>query len=182
MSEENGGKLTDKQHMFVLEYVKDFNATQAAIRAGYSGKTAHSIGTENLRKPAIKEALDAFFDEHTMQSGEVLMRLTQHARGDFGDFYDPATESIDMKKAKEEGRSHLVRKMKQITIIDAGRDTETHITEFELYDAQKALALLGKQHGLFIDRTDITTLGEKLPAPLVYLPSVTPDDDHSDDT
>lgn len=51
--------LTDKQRAFVFEYLKDKNATQAAIRAGYSAKTAYSIGEENLRKPEIKKAIDA---------------------------------------------------------------------------------------------------------------------------
>ncbi|MAE86325.1 MAG: hypothetical protein CMB80_26560 [Flammeovirgaceae bacterium] len=48
-------KLTAKQEMFCLEYLKDLNATQAAVRSGYSEKTARAIGTENLAKPAISE-------------------------------------------------------------------------------------------------------------------------------
>jgi phage terminase small subunit len=51
--------LTRKQERFVEEYCVDFNATQAAIRAGYSPSTAYSIGSENLRKPEIKAALQA---------------------------------------------------------------------------------------------------------------------------
>jgi phage terminase small subunit len=51
--------LTRKQQRFVEEYGVDFNATQAAIRAGYSPSTAYSIGSENLRKPEIKAALQA---------------------------------------------------------------------------------------------------------------------------
>ena len=50
--------LTPKQDMFIKEYLIDLNATQAAIRAGYSPDTAYSIGQENLKKPEIKEALD----------------------------------------------------------------------------------------------------------------------------
>lgn len=50
-------RLTDKQELFCKEYMIDLNATQAAIRAGYSGKTAGAIGTENLAKPAIQERL-----------------------------------------------------------------------------------------------------------------------------
>ncbi len=49
--------LTAKQHAFVEEYLVDMNATQAAIRAGYSPKTAHTIGHENLSKPDIGAAL-----------------------------------------------------------------------------------------------------------------------------
>lgn len=50
-------KLTAKQERFVEEYLVDFNATQAAIRAGYSAKTAKSIGQENLTKPVISAAI-----------------------------------------------------------------------------------------------------------------------------
>jgi phage terminase small subunit len=51
--------LNPKQIRFVEEYLIDLNATQAAIRAGYSRKTAYAIGSENLRKPEIKAALQA---------------------------------------------------------------------------------------------------------------------------
>ena len=51
-------KLTDKQKRFIEEYLIDLNATQAAIRAGYSERTAYSIGEENLKKPGIKRAID----------------------------------------------------------------------------------------------------------------------------
>lgn len=51
-------KLTAKQRRFVDEYLVDLNATQAAIRAGYSQKTAGSVGFENLRKPEIQKAVD----------------------------------------------------------------------------------------------------------------------------
>lgn len=50
-------KLTEKQNRFCQEYVIDWNAKQAAIRAGYSVKTAHSIGSENLTKPEIQEQI-----------------------------------------------------------------------------------------------------------------------------
>lgn len=51
-------KLTPKQQRFVDEYLIDLNATQAAIRAGYSPKTAHSIGAENLIKPEVQKAIE----------------------------------------------------------------------------------------------------------------------------
>ena len=50
--------MTPKQERFILEYLIDLNATQAAIRAGYSKKTAHVIGHENLTKPVIAQAID----------------------------------------------------------------------------------------------------------------------------
>ncbi len=55
--------LTPKQQRFVEEYLIDLNATQAAIRAGYSEKTANEIGAENLAKPSIAKAIqDALKD------------------------------------------------------------------------------------------------------------------------
>ena len=50
--------LTPKQQRFVEEYLIDLNATQAAIRAGYSEKTAKSVGHENLTKPDLKKYID----------------------------------------------------------------------------------------------------------------------------
>lgn len=58
-------EMTDKQKMFVKEYMKDLNATQAAIRAGYSEDTAKQIGYENLTKPYIQEAIEKEMEERT---------------------------------------------------------------------------------------------------------------------
>ena len=55
--------LTDKQQRFVEEYLVDLNATQAAVRAGYSAKTASVIGAENLAKPNIQKAIQARQEE-----------------------------------------------------------------------------------------------------------------------
>ena len=56
-------KLTIKQQLFIKEYLKDFNATQAAIRAGYSEDSARQTGSENLSKPDIKEAIERAKEE-----------------------------------------------------------------------------------------------------------------------
>jgi len=55
--------MNERQKRFVDEYVKTANASEAARLAGYSKKTAYSIGEENLRKPEIKKAIDARFKE-----------------------------------------------------------------------------------------------------------------------
>jgi len=62
-------KLTDKQKAFVDEYLVDLNATQAAIRAGYSSKTAKQIGTENLSKPVVAEAIQEAIAERSERTG-----------------------------------------------------------------------------------------------------------------
>ena len=76
--------MTAKQQRFVEEYVVDFNGTEAAIRAGYSPKTAHSIGWENLRKPEIQKHIRAEIERLQKATGvtaeEVIRGLHAEAQ------------------------------------------------------------------------------------------------------
>ena len=91
----DGVALTDKQQIFVNEYLIDLNATKAAVRAGYSEKTAYSIGSENLRKPEIQKAIEKAFNE---RKARVL--VTQD---------DVVNGLLDEAKNKDEGASHSAR-------------------------------------------------------------------------
>lgn len=77
-------KLTAKQSRFITEYLIDLNATQAAIRAGYSAKTATLIGSENLRKPYLKEEIDKRCAEINKKSQDkmsfIINGLTEIAK------------------------------------------------------------------------------------------------------
>ena len=79
-------KLTEKQRRFVDYYVETGNKTEAAKKAGYSEKTAARIGDENLRKPAIKAAIDARLRElegkRIAKADEVMQFLTSTLRGE----------------------------------------------------------------------------------------------------
>lgn len=82
--------LTGKQRKFVTEYLNgaNFNATAAAQRAGYKATKKHtfeSIGSENLQKPAIKQAIDEFFAGAEVSAEETLRELSKLARGDSKD-------------------------------------------------------------------------------------------------
>ena len=171
-------KLTDKQQAFIEAYLTSWNATQAAIDAKYSPKTARVTGPENLSKPAIQEAIQARLTELKMSADEVLTRLTEHARGSLEDFlqiervaYHPRqavpdpTETdpkavrwvedpvpverliirLDLEQARDRGTLHLLKKMKW---------NQWGEPEIEIHDSQAALALLGKAHGLFIEKTE----------------------------
>ncbi|MEB2275881.1 terminase small subunit [Bacillus sp. ILBB4] len=87
-------KLTPKQKRFVEEYLVDLNATQAAIRAGYSEKTAEAIGHENLRKPKIKmfidEALKTRAHRAEISADKVLQELAAIA-------FANATDVVNVK-------------------------------------------------------------------------------------
>lgn len=70
-------KLTTKQRRFVQEYIVDYNATQAAIRAGYSENTAGGIGAENLKKPQIQAAIQAELDKQAQRTAVNADRIIQ---------------------------------------------------------------------------------------------------------
>lgn len=78
--------LNPKQQRFVQEYLVDLNATQAAIRAGYSEKTAGQIGAENLKKPEIASLIKEALDKHTEEAGltvqDIVDGLLLEARRD----------------------------------------------------------------------------------------------------
>lgn len=128
-------KMTPKQKRFCDEYLIDLNATQAAIRAGYSKKTAYSIGEENLRKPELKKYIDSRMAEKESEliadQDEVLKYLTAVMRGqtqaevvvveNIGDYM---SEARTMKKAPDEK------------------------------ERLKAAELLGKRYGLYTDRIE----------------------------
>lgn len=154
--------MRNKQKVFIQEYVKDFNATQAALRAGYSPKTAYSIGHENLTKPDIAAAIKARLDESAMSADEVLHRLAEHARGDMGEFLD-LNQPGALEKARQKGLTRLIKKIDLSAVKDD--EPSVRVMKIELYDAQAALALLGKRHGLFVDRHDITTGGKPVEIP-----------------
>lgn len=82
---EKKRSLTDRQQLFCDEYLVDCNATQAAVRAGYSKRTAAAIGAENLQKPHIRAYIDKRMDEKKSKliasQDEVLMHLTAVLRG-----------------------------------------------------------------------------------------------------
>lgn len=159
--------MRDKQRVFIEEYFKDWNATQAALRAGYSQKSAYSIGQENLKKPEIAKAIEQRISEKAMSADEVLSRLAEHARGNMGDFLDIGSMGfeVDLNAAAEKGLLHLIKKVRMKTTIindKNDRDIETHDMEVELYDAQAALVHLGRHHKLFTDATDITSNGQSI--------------------
>jgi len=94
--------LRPKQLLFVEEYLKDRNATQAAIRAGYSKKTAGSIGEENLKKPeisaAVQHKIDEASKEHKIDKDRILKELS---KGAFMEIPEDGWRPADKLKAME---------------------------------------------------------------------------------
>ena len=129
-------KLTAKQQRFCDEYLIDLNATQAAIRAGYSKKTANRIGTENLSKLVIKQYIEARMAEKESKliadQDEVLKYLTSVLRGE-----SQSTEIV------VEG---IGDGMSEARTIDKAPSEK---------DRLKAAELLGKRYGLYTEKVDM---------------------------
>ncbi|OOF47868.1 terminase [Rodentibacter genomosp. 1] len=136
------GKLTDKQQRFVEEYLVDLNATQAAIRAGYKAENARQIGSENLSKPDIQEAIQIAKDK---RSERVQISQDDVLRG--------LLEVIAMSTGKQSVTETVVTKSENGEAIG----TDVVKSCFEPHAANKALELLGKHLGMFTQKVDITS-------------------------
>ncbi|MGL5658184.1 MAG: terminase small subunit [Cetobacterium sp.] len=93
-------ELTEKQRLFCTYYMQSFNATQSAIKAGYSRETARAIGCENLRKPNIKKYLnelkELYAQDDYMETKRILERHKQIAFSDVKDFVEFEMSVDDM--------------------------------------------------------------------------------------
>ena len=129
-------KLTHRQQRFCDEYLIDMNATQAAIRAGYSKKTAGTISNENMQKPAIREYIAQRMAEKEdaliAKQDEVLRYLTSVLRGE-------SVSEIVVVEGLGEGMSQAKR-------FEKGPDEKERL---------KAAELLGKRYSLFTDKVDV---------------------------
>lgn len=126
--------MNERQQRFCEEYIVDHNATQAAIRAGYSVKTAKQIGSENLTKPDISEKIreleEAIPKKDTIATAEeVLEHFTKVMRGEVFD---------QVVKRDEDGK---------VTKVDVVA---------KLSDRNKAAEALAKHYALLVDKVEVT--------------------------
>ncbi|TET13676.1 MAG: terminase small subunit [Dehalococcoidia bacterium] len=144
--------LTSKRRVFVEEYLRCWNATEAARRVGY--KHPNKLGPRLVKVGIIAEEIKRRIAEKAMATDEILLRLADQARTDMGPFVIESDDNLtlDWEKLKEAGLTHLV---KSLTPTRYG-------TKIELHDAQAALMHLARSHGMFKDRMDITSGGEPI--------------------
>lgn len=129
-------KITEKQKRFCDEYIIDLNATQAAIRSGYSIKTAYRTGADNLMKPQIKaiiaEKIKKIESERIADATEVMQYLTSVLR-------DEVAEEVVVVEGCGDGCSEAAK-------IKKGMSAKDRI---------KAAELLGKRYNLFTDKVQV---------------------------
>jgi len=157
-------KLTAKQQCFVAEYLVDMNATQAAIRAGYSAKTAGAIGDEVLKKPeiaeAIKSAMDARSERTEITQDMVLRELAKIGFSDLRKMFSNgnliAIDALDDESAACLSSIEVVTRR-----VPGGEESEVeHVAKIKVWDKQAALVNIGRHLGMFTDKVDMNVKGD----------------------
>ena len=147
--------LTPKQQRFVEEYLIDLNATQAAIRSGYSEKTARDIGCENLAKPniakAIEEAQNKRQEQTQIDAAYVLKRLVEIDQMDVLDIMDDQMKIRPVNEWPKVWRQYVVN-LENLELSDG----EGCFKKIKWPDKVKNLELLGRHVsvGAFKDKVE----------------------------
>ncbi len=152
-------ELTPKQQLFVQEYLVDLNATQAAIRAGYSAKNADKIASQLLGKNRVAEAVAQAMARRFRRTGisaeRVLEELALVAFADLGDFVEFGPEGIVVKSTEQLDP----RVRRALAEVSERRAKHGRTVAFKLHDKVTALTKLGQHLGLFPDRVEHTGKG-----------------------
>lgn len=159
--------LNHKQSVFVAEYLIDMNATQAAIRAGYSEKTAGSQAFDLLRKPEIQEAISLAMEERAKRTDITQDRvLLELAKIGFSDIrkavaWGPEVQIVD----PDTGETAISNGVALIASGSIDDDTAAAVSEIsqtaqgikiKLHDKRAALVDIGKHLGMFRDKLELT--------------------------
>lgn len=135
-------KLNHRQLLFVMFFLKSGNATQAAIDAGYSPKSAGQVGHKLLKKVEIKQAISSYQEtivtDTVLSQREALEILSRQARSDLGK-YTSTSGYVDIEKMKADGVP-----IKKITVRETEHGSTTIV---EVPDNQHAIVIIGKMLG-----------------------------------
>jgi phage terminase small subunit len=154
-------KMTVKQRRFCNEYLVDSNATQAAIRAGYSVASARDIGYENLTKPYIKAYIDKRIDK-IIEKTEITQEkvLNEMAKIGFASIDDYVEVEIDKNNKKvvtiKATKDISKDKLAAISSIKQGANG----IEIKIHDKSRALEDIGRHLGMFKDKLEISGSNE----------------------
>jgi len=161
--------LTPKQSRFVEEYLIDLNGKQAAVRAGYSAKSAEAQASRLLRNTAVQaalgEAMQARSQRTEVTADRVVAELAKLAFADMRDYWPRPGETIDLHRLDEDRTAAI----SEFTIDetetcpkDGGPTVIKRKTRIKLYDKKAALDSLARNLGMFVDRHEINTFEQRV--------------------
>lgn len=163
--------LTEKMKRFAEEYIVDLNATQAAIRAGYSEKTAKQIANENLTKPDLQEYVQKLMDERSKRTEiNADMVLREYAKLGFSNITDYLKVNTDYRIVDYEDTPEGKKPIKELVQVVEIYDTDTvdrskldAVAEIKqtkdgialkLHDKKGALDSIARHLGMFNDKVE----------------------------
>lgn len=160
-------KLTPKQERFVEEYLIDLNATQAAIRAGYSKKTAGQIGDENLKKPQIKKAIEEAKEKRSERTeitqDRVLQELARIAFFDIRRLYNAdgslkRPSELDDEAAAVLAGVDVVEMQGGMSVDENGNPAHVpmYTKKAKVFDKAAALTLAMRHLGMLKDKMEVS--------------------------
>ncbi len=152
--------LTPNQDRFVQEYLLDLNATQAAIRAGYSEKSAASQGERLLRNAEIKTAIDEALSKRAqrveVKADDILRELMRIALADISQAYGDDGQLLKIKEMPEEIR-RAIAGIETEELFEGFGEDRTRVgdtVKVKFWNKPQALELLGKHLKLFTDKVE----------------------------
>ena len=154
--------MNTKQNAFAVEYVKDRNATQAAIRAGYSEKTAYSQGNRLLKndevKEIIKELEDAAAARSAITQDMVIKELARIAFNDPRKLFDDYGHPKDITTLDDDIAAALasVDIFEEFSYNGDTRELIGYTKKYKWSDKLRALEMLGKHLGMFTDKVQMS--------------------------
>lgn len=142
-----------------MEYLVDLNATQAAIRAGYSKRTARAIGAENLSKPIIRKSINEKIEEILENKTDLTLRTIRELErlgfSNISDFLEYDNDGVKIYPS-DTVDTRAVSQIKVTEQVLGSKDSEEKETlnrtiEFKLHNKEKALELLSRYLGIYRD-------------------------------
>lgn len=155
-------KLTPKQEMFCKEYVVDINATQAAIRCGYSEKTAEQQASRLLSNAKVAQRVQELMDKRSAKTEitaeKILKRLDAIGDVDISKAYDSLGHLLPIHEIPEDVRKCIasIKVFEEFEGFGKDRVKVGEVREVKFWDKIKANELLGKHKVLFSDRIEHT--------------------------
>jgi len=156
--------LTPKQSRFVEEYLIDLNGKQAAVRAGYSAKSAEAQASRLLRNTAVQaalgEAMQARSQRTEVTADRVVAELAKLAFADMRDYWPRPGETIDLHRLDED-RTAAVEEISISETVDRAGVLHRR-TRLKLHDKKGALDSLARHLGMFVDRHEVSTFEQRV--------------------
>ena len=170
--------INRKQRQFCEEYVKCFNASEAARKVGYAEASAPNHGSRLIRNDYVKAEFKRLIDQKSMSEDEILVRLGELAHASYLPFVNIASDGhvyFDFNNPQARNYLHIIKKIKskrrRTVEGQDGGEWEQEWVEVELHDSQAALNTLARIKGMFADKVDVTTNGKDISQITVYIPT-----------